>query len=51
MASKEELFLYNDEINGNKIVLLYNDDDEDDNKGIHSNEVTILFSIHLRLLS
>ena len=40
MAGKEELFVYNDEINGNKIVLLYNDnEEEDDDEVIESQEV------------
>ncbi|CAI2377364.1 unnamed protein product [Moneuplotes crassus] len=40
--NKEEMFLYNDDVNGNKIVLLYNDDEEeeqeDQNEHIQSQE-------------
>ena len=38
MNGKEELFLYNDDVNGNKIVLLYNDDDEDEQIEVYEEE-------------
>ena len=39
MAGKEELFLYNDDINGNKIVLLYNDDEDEEEEENEAQEV------------
>ena len=49
MANKEEMFLYNDDVNGNKIVLLYNDDDDDE--GIESQEVSLSHPLYSKLIS